>query len=86
MKVSSTQKVFKSEEQLQEYYDNIITLEGEGVMIRAPGSPYEEKRSRLLLKMKPIEDSEGQIMEYKEGEGKYKGLLGSFICQMIENI
>ena len=74
----------KSEEQLQEYYDNIITLEGEGVMIRAPGSPYEEKRSRLLLKMKPIEDSEGQIMEYKEGEGKYKGLLGSFICQMIE--
>ena len=74
----------KGEKHLQDLYDKIISLEGEGIMLRAPESQYEEKRSRLLLKMKPIEDSEGQIIEYKEGEGKYKGLLGSFVCQMVE--
>ena len=77
------------EELVQKHYvenRKIISLEGEGIMLRAPGSHYEEKRSRLLLKMKPIEDSEGQIIEYKEGEGKYKGLLGHRYSKFVQRL
>ena len=42
-------------------------------MLRAPGSPYEPKRSSYLLKVKQQFDDECKIIGYKEGTGKYKG-------------
>ena len=38
-----------------------------------------------MLKYKPSFDREAIIIDYKLGEGKYKGLLGSFICRQLIN-
>lgn len=70
-------------EQLVNTY-NILTKQGaEGVMLRAPNSPYETKRSKYLLKYKIKDDSEAIVRGYTLGTGKYKGLLGSLDCELI---
>jgi len=70
----------ESEESLMKYYSELVSNEAEGVMIRAPRAPYIPRRTWLMLKLKPEEDSECIITGYKAGEGKYKGLLGAFEC------
>jgi DNA ligase-1 len=47
----------------------------EGVMVRILGSPYENKRSKYLLKYKEFEDEEFEICGYHEGQGDWKGAV-----------
>jgi len=56
-------------------------VKGEGIMLRAPNSPYESKRSRYLLKVKPLFDSECTIIGHNKGSKKYKDMLGAFVCR-----
>jgi DNA ligase-1 len=60
-----------------------VARKGEGLMLRAPRSMYEQKRSSTLLKLKPVFDAEATIVGYKEGTGKYENLLGSFACELV---
>lgn len=53
---------------------------GEGLMLRAPGSLYEHKRSQTLLKVKSFFDVEGVVMVHLAGKGKHKGRLGALTC------
>ena len=64
---------------------NIFINRGyEGTMIRNGHSYYEfGKRSFELLKLKPINDDDGIIIGFQEGEGKYEGMLGALECQTI---
>ena len=55
----------------------------EGLMIRLDG-PYENKRSKYLLKFKNFQDSEYKIIGIEEGNGKLMGHVGSFICETPE--
>ena len=75
----------KSQEELDNYYKIIISKGGEGVMLKHPTCEYEDGRSSNLLKVKPTFDREAQIIGYKEGKGKYSGLLGGFICAPLIN-
>ena len=70
-----------SEKRLIELYDRLVSEDAEGVMIRAPGIPWVPRRTKLMLKMKLIDDAECVIKGYKPGEGKYKDNLGSFYCE-----
>ena len=54
-------------------------------MLRKPGSFYENKRSNTLLKYKQEYDLECKIIGYKQGNGKYTGMLGSFYCCLLNN-
>jgi DNA ligase-1 len=51
---------------------------GEGLMLRAPGSMYEGRRSRTLLKVKTFHDAEARITGYYPGKGRHKGVIGGF--------
>jgi DNA ligase-1 len=73
----------ESMEQLVNTYKKLTSEGAEGVMLRAPNSPYETKRSKYLLKYKIKDDSEALVTGYTMGTGKYKGLLGSLDCQLI---
>ena len=53
--------------------------------LKHPLSLYEDGRSSYMLKFKPAFDRECIIIDYKLGEGKYNGLLGSFICKPLIN-
>ena len=81
----ASQEVVKDEEHLDSIYKDIIKNGGEGIMLKDPNSPYEGKRSNYLLKYKPNFDAEAIIIDYKPGQGKYKGMLGGFICQQLIN-
>ena len=61
----------------------VIAGGGEGIMLRQPGSLYEPKRSKTLYKIKEVDDMEVIIEGYKMGQGKYKGLLGSFTAALM---
>ena len=77
------QTKIKSMEQLITTYNNLTSLGAEGVMLRAPNSPYEQKRSKYLLKYKIKDDAEAVVKEYVLGTGRLKGLLGSLKCELI---
>lgn len=75
----------ESMEQLVNTYKTLTAQGAEGVMLRAPNSPYETKRSKYLLKYKIKDDSEAIVIGYTMGTGKYTGLLGSLDCELLIN-
>tara|TARA_R110000751_G_scaffold168265_2_gene274169 strand:- start:71 stop:1150 length:1080 start_codon:yes stop_codon:yes gene_type:complete len=57
----------------------------EGQMVRT-NSPYENKRSKTLLKRKEFIDSEYTILGYKEGIGNRAGTIGHFVFETENSI
>lgn len=60
-----------SEKEMMDLYQSYIDDGYEGAMYRDPTSPYESKRSKYLLKIKPEDDDEGIILDIKEGSGNW---------------
>ena len=83
--IYAEQTIVKSNEALSEYYQKIISEGGEGIMLKHPQMPYEDGRSSFMLKYKPVFDREAIIIDYKKGDGKYKGKLGAFVCRPLLN-
>lgn len=75
----------ESIEHMKSFYKEILDLGGEGIMLKNPWSEYEEGRSYHLLKWKPNYDAEGIVVDYKEGTGKYKNMLGSLVIRPLIN-
>lgn len=75
----------KKMDQLMNLYLKLTSHGAEGIMIRAPGSPYELKRSKYMLKYKIKEDAECIVRGYTMGEGRLQGLLGSLNCEIIQD-
>lgn len=71
----------KSEAHLNEFLNSILEKNGEGVMLRAPTSNYDNKRSNSLLKVKRFNCDEATITGYTKGTGKHTGRLGALICE-----
>lgn len=65
--------VFENEEDLNEYYLDIVSDGQEGVILRRTSAPYEHKRSKYLLKHKPVDDDECIIVDIHEGSGNWSG-------------
>jgi DNA polymerase/3'-5' exonuclease PolX len=84
--VFADQTVIKSQEHMDEMYNSIIKNGGEGGMIKCPNSSYEDGRSNYMLKIKPVFDEEAVIFDYSPGKGKYKGMLGGFVCKPLINM
>ena len=83
--VFTEQHKITSIEQMQQLYEGLLKQGAEGIMLKHPESPYEGKRSSYMQKYKPAFDREAIIIDYKLGDGKYTGLLGSFVCQPLIN-
>ena len=75
----------ESPEHLQEIYRSLTSGGAEGVMLRAPNSPYELKRSKYLLKFKIKDDAEGIVLERLPGTGRLTGMLGSLKTELIKD-
>lgn len=74
-------KVIKNNQHFNSYFNDLLTKGAEGVMLRNPKTPYEFKRTKNLLKYKPIYLNEAEVIAYQEGEGKYTSLIGALICK-----
>ena len=57
----------------------------EGIMVRNMNSPYEDKRSYNLQKLKDFIDKEFIIVGINEGEGALAGHAGSFKFALHDN-
>ena len=55
-------------------------LGAEGLMIRKPGSKYENDKSSTCLKVKSFYDDEAIVTGYTDGRGKHKGRVGAIIA------
>jgi DNA ligase-1 len=58
------QQVCKDQEHLQQYLEKIVTLKGEGVVVKDPIKNYHTGRSSHILKVKKVLDMEGEIIGY----------------------
>ncbi len=67
----------ESLDELDEYYGDYIQEGFEGQMIRLD-APYENKRSKYLLKRKEFIDEEYTILGYEEGKGNRVGTIKHF--------
>ncbi|GLE09585.1 hypothetical protein PINS_up021313 [Pythium insidiosum] len=72
----------ESLEQLDQVFNDIEKLGGEGMMIREPGSRYVGDRSSSLLKIKSFHDGEAVVIAHEDGKGKYVGMCGALRCKM----
>lgn len=68
-----TTTVLKSEDTLDKFYKTMIENGHEGIILRKLNGPYEQKRSKYLLKYKPMDDAECTILDIQEGEGNWAG-------------
>lgn len=62
-----------SEDHMWDCYNILIDRGHEGAILRNKNSPYENKRSKHLLKLKPEDDAEGVILDINEGSGNWSG-------------
>lgn len=69
---------------LQEELARVEALEGEGLMLREPGSPYEIGRSATLLKVKTFHDAEATVIDHQAGKGRHKGRLGALMARLAD--
>ena len=83
--IMTKQVKVKTEADVYKHFDKLVSKGAEGVMLRAPNSPYDKKRSNYLLKVKQLFDAECKIIGYKAGSGKYANMLGAFECQLVKN-
>ena len=72
--------VVSNEKMVEEYYEKYIDQGYEGQMLRLD-KPYENKRSKSLLKHKSFIDEEYTILGVEEGEGNRTGMVGSFVFE-----
>lgn len=68
----------ESKAHLQEILDTIEQPRYDGLILRIPGTPYIVGRTEALIKLKPWRYETVTVLERIEGQGKFKGMVGSF--------
>tara|TARA_R100000458_G_scaffold59951_1_gene73208 strand:+ start:28300 stop:29559 length:1260 start_codon:yes stop_codon:yes gene_type:complete len=71
----------KDSEELMGMHSNFLQRGYEGTMIKDPKATYKFKRSKALLKYKPVQTIDLEVIGMVEGTGKHKGTLGAVICR-----
>jgi DNA ligase-1 len=73
--------IVNNESEVIEWYENYVERGYEGQILRING-PYENKRSKFLLKHKSFQDSEFPILDICEGEGNKTGQVGYMVFEI----
>jgi DNA ligase-1 len=66
---------------LKRKLDEVVRRGGEGLMLHLAAAAYVTGRSDVLLKLKPLQDTEAVVIEHIPGKGKYKNMLGALRVQ-----
>jgi DNA ligase-1 len=62
---------------LKRKLDEVVRSGGEGLMLHLADAGYVTGRGNVLLKLKPLQDTEAVVIEHVPGKGKYQGMLGA---------
>ena len=63
--------------ELKRRFDAIVKGGAEGLMLHLADAPYVTGRSDVLLKLKPLLDTEAVVTRHLPGKGKHAGRLGA---------
>jgi len=66
-----------SRAELKRRFDAIVKAGAEGLMLHLADAPYVTGRSDVLLKLKPLLDTEATVIRHIPGKGKHAGRLGA---------
>ena len=66
---------------MERFFEELCNAGAEGIMLRAPGSVYENRRSGNLLKYKPFESDEAVMIGSELGEGRLACIVGALIVK-----
>ncbi len=70
-----------NESEVDEQFGQFVEQGYEGGMIRV-SAPYEQKRSKTLMKRKDFEDTEFEIISIEEGQGNWAGLAKRVVFKL----
>lgn len=66
-------------EHMHRELQRVQDLGGEGIMLRKPGSMYENRRSDSLLKVKTFFDAEATVIGHQKGTGRLSDMMGALL-------
>jgi DNA ligase 1 len=79
-------KVCRSHAHLEEELDSVLSLGGEGLMLREPASEYVVGRSCSLLKVKRFQELDAVVVGHTTGRGRHRDRLGALVAELPGSI
>jgi ATP-dependent DNA ligase len=76
--------IVHSEKELEDLYKKFLDDKQEGAILRILGEGYQNKRTKFLLKYKPVDDAEFKAISVQEGDGKFSGRVSTITYQRID--
>ena len=78
------QRRFATAAELDAELARVVAGGGEGLMLHRRSARYRPGRSEDLLKYKPHQDAEAQVVAHLPGKGKYQGMMGALQVRTSE--
>ncbi|MDU8924486.1 DNA ligase [Pasteurellaceae bacterium LIM206] len=75
------QILIQSHAHVMEFLKSVEAQKGEGVVLRNPNAPYENKRSSQILKLKTAYDEECEVVAHHKGKGQFENAMGAISCK-----
>jgi len=72
--------------QLDAKLEAIVSAGGEGLVLQRDDAHYTVGRSDTLVKYKPYDDAEAQVVGYTPGSGKYAGQVGALVVRRPDGL
>lgn len=76
------ENIEEAQAKFKEYYD----IGEEGIILKDIHAPWENKRSKSLIKFKGELECDLKIVDVEDGTGKYEGLLGALVCESEDGV
>jgi ATP-dependent DNA ligase len=76
------ENIDEAQAKFKEYYDQ----GEEGIILKDMNAPWENKRSKALIKFKGELECDLKIVDVEDGTGKYEGMLGAIVCESEDGI
>jgi ATP-dependent DNA ligase len=76
------ENIDEAQAKFKEYYD----IGEEGIILKDMHAPWENKRSKSLIKFKGELECDLKIVDVEDGTGKYEGMLGALVCESEDGI
>jgi DNA ligase-1 len=73
-----------SRSDLKQRLDTVVAGGGEGLVLHRADAPFVSGRSPAVLKLKPLDDAEAEVIGHVEGRGRLQGRLGALRVRTVD--
>jgi DNA ligase-1 len=84
--VAVAQTTVASPQALQHQLDEVVRGGGEGLVLHRADAPCATGRNGLLLKLKPLQDAEAEVLAHLPGRGRHAGRLGALRVRASDGV